>query len=192
MSDMKFTRKNILIIKGIRLSDIRSIDDMFDDLIIDNHNESILMRDADHIGSKPSNVIINEGVKKIAYKANPTQFTTVENWPQTSNCKCWHCDRYFESVPWCTIAGIAGNNAECDPLITNRDNFCGDRCAYAYLIGKYKGAYQREDMIGLFKIFYRRLTQTPMPDNIRPAAPKTRMVYYCGEMGVSSDEYNRL
>ena len=72
-----FKTHMILIIKGLTLKDLNTVDEP---------------------------VIINEN--KFSYNSIPSEFTSVEEWPKYTNLLCWYCNNSFKDVPWFTTLPI--------------------------------------------------------------------------------------
>ncbi len=176
MSDMKIKKKYYMLVKGVYIKNLRSIEDFRDEELneyIDNFSETANRFDVeDH------------------YKSNPQTFINADSWPVQSNCKCWFCDRTFDTTPFSTVCNVIGNDVNTDPIQMNMDNFCSERCVLGYICDKYKGSYDKEDQIMLFKIFYRRLMGKELSAGIKPSPPRTIMKCYCGENGISPEEFN--
>lgn len=123
--------------------------------------------------------------RAINYQRLPRQFTGVDSWPRSSNLKCWHCD--------IVIGDIAPKFIPVDPSKRSGEMHCDAygafnswSCAVAYVDTNFTGA-KRSDSRNLIATFARAIDG--IDSVIHPAPPRTIMSAYCGETGITPEEY---
>ena len=162
---MNSRKKNLLILKGIKLSDLES-DYMFESKFIENSE-------------------ITATIEKTIYQSLPRHFTSLDNWPKKTNLLCWSCSRQFNTIPVFIPEDIYEENAI--RIMDVKGCFCSFNCAQSYIDLYYKGV-QHDDktrfLILLYEIFNDKTIKI-----IIPSLPKHVMEQYCGEIGISSREY---
>jgi hypothetical protein len=125
------SKRNLLVLKGIKLSDLES-DDMFESKFIENSE-------------------IETNVEKTHYKALPKQFTSLENWPKSTNLLCWSCDRAFTKIPIFIPINIYKEN---DTQIMDTEGcFCSFNCAQSHINLYYEGI-ERDDKTRFLILLY--------------------------------------
>jgi len=168
-----YDQPNILFLRGCFLTDCSSIEDLFDERIIDE--------------AMPDNKLYD--IKSIVYDKIPDTFTSVESWIKKTNLKCWSCDCNFHNIPIFiprTLEKSSDPTKMCgsmEPL----GNFCSWNCASAYAHLHYRENLLWELLENL-KLLHRMFTGEII-DDIRPSIPKTKMQQYGGEATV--DEYKQ-
>lgn len=113
----------------------------------------------------------------------PKIFTTVEEWPQRSTLRCWECADCFNTRPaFLPITTPDG--------IIPRGNFCGWGCAIKYL----RLHYPKESRWDIEKqmIIIRSLFEGRPIYNIAEAPDRTRKKSFCGNSGLSNEEFEEL
>nr|QQV29328.1 hypothetical protein K-LCC10_0073 [Kaumoebavirus] len=124
---------------------------------------------------------------EITYDKLLSKFTKLEDWPTSTNLKCWHCDCNFVGTP-AFIPLSMNSHGEA----MSHGNFCTIFCAAGYIdnhqdpmvLTKKKWEYL-EMLKLLYKIFTKRTIK-----QIFPAPPKTVMIQYGGTKTV--DEYKKF
>jgi len=123
--------------------------------------------------------------KEINYQRLPRQFTGVDQWPTSSNLKCWHCDIVIGDIRPKFIPSDPtkrGNIVHCDAY----GAFNSWACAVAYSDINFNGS-KRADSRNLIATFAREIDG--IIDIIHPAPHRTIMSAYCGESGITPEEY---
>jgi len=167
-----YKQPNILFLKGIVENDIKTDDDMFDKKFVE-HIEDIKLP-----------LVLPHSFSEI-----PTKFTSWETWPKTSNLKCWSCNRNFKTTPifivddFChDISGIR--------VITPKGNFCSDNCAQHYINLNYHRG-DRDDKTKYQLMMHKERTGENVLI-IQPSPDKVIMKDYCGNEGISEEEFGKL
>jgi hypothetical protein len=172
-----YDQPNILFLRGCFLSDCSSIEDIFDERII---NESMIMNNTDKIYE----------FKDIEYNTIPIIFKSVETWVKTTNLKCWSCDCNFHSVP-IFIPTRLDKSITNDKMIGNMEtlgNFCSWNCASSYI-----DTYSTNDIKWEHHEYLKRLYKIMNGkhiDIIANAPVKTLMKKYGGHLTL--EEYREL
>lgn len=148
---------NVLFLRGCFLSDCKSIEDKFDEKLL---NE----------GSYGNTYEI----KNTTYDKIPKTFTSLESWKKSTNLKCWYCDCTFESVPL-----FIPKNVEKDGSMGVLGNFCSWNCASSH-INLHFDSDQKWEKCLLLKLLYRDFTGDEI-NEILPAPNKTEMIQYGGK-----------
>lgn len=123
--------------------------------------------------------------RAINYQRLPRHFTGVDSWPKSSNLKCWHCD--------IVIGDIAPKFIPIDPTKCGSEIKCDAygafnswACAVAYVDLHFSGS-KRSDSRNLIATFARAIDG--INGVIHPAPARTIMSAYCGETGITPEEY---
>ncbi len=170
MDRIVIPQNTFLFLPGIFLSDIVVVDQIFTDKILEQ------MDNTD-----------DQTIEMIIYKANPTKFTTRERWPKSSNCKCWNCDNLFTTTPWFVPQDYYVNTKGEDEM-TTIGNFCSEFCAQKYIDDKFKKDNTYRSKVSMMNVLYQKMTGGKI-EKIYPALDRTIMKQYCGEDGISQEDY---
>lgn len=158
---------NVLIFNSVFLADLMSNDDLF----INKYTQAL------DNSAKP--------VDTKVYTKLPDVFTTLNNWPQNTNLACWNCDRRFKTRPHISITSIAASSGSYKYA---RDGvFCSPNCVEAYHLMHFKGQ-ELDDRKKFYRIWFRECFGKDL-FVILPSPPKTIMKKYCGDTGLSDEEY---
>lgn len=138
-----------------------------------------------------TNFQVKQKVEKLTYKYGeiPKRFNGVTNWPKTTNLLCWNCDRSVIGFPRFIpdSANVIKGNDECD-VIGNFDKWA---CAFAYA-NKYLPKHRYWDICANIRIFADKFPRSNDDPIGVPAPDKTKMKQYCGDSGLTSEEYDEL
>lgn len=138
MNISNFVEPYILYLKGVSLNDIISIEDIFNQEIIE----------ADNVDEEP------EDLKKGGFDCDgmwdkiPSTFTSLDNWPKQTNIRCWYCTLKFKSVPWFIIKSITQNAG--GKVMNVTGNFCSCGC----LMGFVKKNYSKREHFDIYHNVY--------------------------------------
>lgn len=123
--------------------------------------------------------------RAINYQRLPRQFTGAETWPKSSNLKCWHCDNVIGDIApkFIPVDPSKCNGALCCDAYGAFDSWA---CAVAYVDLYFNGS-KRNDSRNLIATFARVIDD--ITGVIHPAPPRTIMSAYCGETGITPEEY---
>jgi len=123
--------------------------------------------------------------REINYQQLPRQFTGRDTWPKSSNLKCWHCDIVIgDNVPKFIPVNAFSKGSEI--CCGTHGAFNSWECAVAYADINFTGA-KRADSRNLITIFAREMDN--IHTIIHPAPPRTIMSAYCGDTGITPEEY---
>lgn len=108
MNIVDFTEPYILHLKGVSLSDIITMEDLF--------NDKMSIQEA--------------AVADVAEECDKIKpvFTSIEEWPSTNNIRCWFCTLKFKSIPWFIIMSETINKT-----FNVKGNFCSSGCLTGYV-----------------------------------------------------------
>jgi hypothetical protein len=158
MNDIaEYSTPNILFFKGV-FPEKYDIDTIFTNQIMDSLRISTEgdMKEVDDL----------QVFDKI-----PSKFTTMDDWPKSTNLKCWWCHRNFKSIPVFVPINISNKGATPATEITVHGNMCHFSCASAYIdmyFSERSIKWERHEML---KILYKKMTgqlieyipRTPLP-----------------------------
>jgi len=112
----------------------------------------------------------------------PARFTGVNNWPKTSNLRCYSCDLIPNSYPKfipCNIISIDN----CDYI----GHFCEWNCAVRFVLHEFSGPNKWDLLKGVYEV--ESLFSGVLKKAIPESPPKTIMQAYCGKKGITPAEY---
>jgi hypothetical protein len=172
----------ILFLQGVFKKDCRRMDHVFQDrLLLETNNQ----RDA-----------------KI-YDKIPCTFTSLDNWPRSTNLQCWWCHRLFKSRPWFEPQSIEPiPDGECGAVLDNvklhttkkavsisaRGVFCRSNCVQAYINLHSNDLSDHHNKSSMLKYIYEIFMGSSIPD-IQPSPLPTEMSKYGGWL--SEGEYQQ-
>jgi hypothetical protein len=150
MTISTFNEQYILFLKGVSLEDVISIEDIF--------NQEIIEIDSSN-DSKCKDIIVWDKV--------PSIFTNLENWIGSTNIRCWFCTLKFKSTPWFIITNI--NKYSDGKIMDVKGNFCSCGCLMGFVKKNYSNREHFDiyhNVYSLFKIMYNRSIDyiTPSPE----------------------------
>lgn len=166
MSVAAFHEQHILFLKGVSLSNFVSIEDKF--------NQDILQTDKK--GKQRSDVV---------WDRIPRHFTTLDKWVKSTNLRCWYCSMRFKSQPWFII--IYCNNTQESKVYDIRGNFCSCGC----LLGFVELYYNKRDNFDIYRNVYKlyEIMYGKHIDLIRVPSDKLNLKMYGGDMTL--DDYQK-
>ena len=115
----------------------------------------------------------------LTYDKIPQFFTTVEEWSESTNLRCWTCDFTFDGPPRFIPTSIKETDA--GYLIGVLGNMCCFACASLYIHVNYKREIERNRALDNLCFVYFLMTGKKIA-NIPPAIPKTQLCQYGGVM----------
>jgi len=168
------SKRGVLFLEGVYKSDCRQMEDIFQDRLMPETNISTIK----------------------VYDKIPTVFTTVEEWPKSTNIQCWFCNRSFKSRPWFepqsiepNSVGNVGKMLTTDEVMNsvNTHNvkivpkgiFCTCNCVRAYIDLHTKQLSSKHDKVSMLKYVYQLFNNKTIPD-IQPSPEHTDMVQHGG------------
>jgi hypothetical protein len=176
------TLDGILFLAGVYKKDCKKIEDFFHErLLYDNTADSKM------------------------YDKIPMTFSSMENWPQSTNLTCWLCNRTFKNRPWfepqsiesvnkgdvgimISSADIKKTKVENSYCIHTKGNFCSANCVMRYIIIYSKDLSDKLNKIAMLKILYEIFTGRKLSDII-PSPLPIEMVQYGGS--ISQQAYQK-
>jgi hypothetical protein len=169
-----YKQPNILHLKGVFESDI-----CFDELIFETKFTEVF--------NSTTGVVSRAPEKK--YDQVPTKYTGYKNHPKTTNLHCWNCDNTFSTVPYFMVDDtvMKPNNEEESDI---SGNFCSENCTQAH-IDKYFTGSNHQDKTKYLTKTVREFTCRDVII-IKPSYEKTIQKKYCGERGVSTEDYIKM
>lgn len=160
-----YNQPNILFLRGCFTEDCSSIEDLFDEQLV---NRSI--PETERYESKV-----------IVYDTIPNKFTSVDKWIKKTNLKCWSCDCNFHNIPVFIPSSLERSETvgEITGSIDTIGNFCSWNCASLYINLHYTGN-EKWEKHELLKLLYKIFTNIVIND-IVPSPPKNTMEQYGGK-----------
>lgn len=152
-------RTNLLILNGIYINDY-----LIKEPVIDEVNE----------------------VAAYKYDEIPKKFVSVDTWPTHTNLLCWSCSQKFTSYPkFIPLHPEIDKNGRdiCDII----GNFCEWNCAARY-IQEVMPEVQRWDLNRFLARFECKFTKRRR-EIIYAAPPKTILKEYCGNKGITPEQW---
>lgn len=137
----------------------------------------------DFVKRKPT-VTLTQPVQ--VYSKMPAIFTSTKDWPQFSNLKCWSCDQLPVSYPkFIPLNPSYGPNYGhiCDVF----GHFCEWNCAVRYAVREFPRE-QHWDILESICLFESKFSGKKK-EKIMEAPSKTCMKQYCGDDGITAQEY---
>lgn len=190
MNRLQLSKKNvfktgILFLQGVFKRDCKTIEDQFTDALLTD---------------------VESDLNGNSYDKIPVRFTTIKNWPDSTNLLCWYCNQSFKGRPWFEPKSIEpvsngqvgvllssdkvkkSKNTHGFSIITN-GIFCSCNCVRSYINLHSADESQKNDRIAMLRgIVYEAFTESTISD-IVPSPPYTEMVQYGGEL--SRCEYRK-
>ncbi len=167
-TDTLIKSSNIMVLKGVIMNNC-DFDNIFDDKFMEDVQRA------------------KQPIKTI-YNDIPRIFKDLEQWPKSSNLKCWECSENFYTQPLFLPLNMRTTGvSEDEHEFETHGNFCSWGCLIKYVEEQYKKDKLKE-LIDLIKIIYRKFTGN-IPIKINPAPSKTLMKQYCGNDGLSLEEF---
>lgn len=128
----------------------------------------------------------------IAWTDMPKQFTGVDTWPQFSNLQCWTCDQkpadYPKFIPLNPEQGMNERGQPID-ICDVFGHFHTWHCAIDY-VNKEFAPERRDDARKAISLFESKFSGK-YKLIIRSAYPKTEMKQYCGNSGLTPEQWNK-
>ena len=121
------------------------------------------------------------------YTVIPKRFTGVAKWPTSSNLKCWTCDRLFSGYPR-FLPSNPERTATGDDYCDAEGNFHSWNCVASWIESKLPRA-QQWDANRLICLFESKFTGR-MREKILPSTDKTKRKEYCGDHGLTMEQYD--
>ena len=166
-----YDQPNILFLRGCFIGDCNSIEDMFDEQLVNQ--------------SMPECELYQ--ISDTLYDEIPKRFISKEKWINNTNLKCWSCDCNFHNVPVFVPASLERSD-NVEQLCGSMDvmgNFCSWNCAAQYINLHFTGS-EKWEKHELLKLLHKIFTGSSI-DEIVPSLPKTLMKQYGGKK--TSQEY---
>jgi hypothetical protein len=168
-----YNQPDILFLRGCFISDCSSIEDLFDEHLV---NQSLLDNNYD--------------IKDIPFDRIEKQFTTMENWIKKTNIKCWSCDCNFHNIPIFIPSSIERSDVvgQLTGSMDTLGNFCSWNCASLYINMNFisNEKWERHELL---KLLYKIFTGNDINEIVQ-SPPKTIMKQYGGK--ITQQEYQNI
>lgn len=157
MNIVDFKEPYILHLKGVSLSDITTIEDLFNNRMVSQETTVPKEEDWDKIRST---------------------FSSLDEWPKSTNIRCWFCTLKFKSIPWFIITGETINKT-----FNVKGNFCSSGC----LTGFVQQNYSRREHFDIYHNVGKLYTMITgkKNNNIIPSPSIYNLEMYGGAMSMS-------
>lgn len=168
MSVCTFNEQYILFLKGVSVSDIIYVEDIFNQELIETDNS---------LDGNKGDVVVWDKI--------PTTFTNMESWARSTNIRCWHCTLKFRSTPWFIITGI--NSSSEGKIMDIKGNFCSCGC----LMGYVKKNYCKREHFDIYHNVYSlyKIMNGKSINHIKSSPEMYCLKMYGGELSI--DEYQQ-
>jgi hypothetical protein len=169
-----YDQPNILFLRGCFIGDCNSIEDMFDEQLVNQ--------------SMPECEIYQ--ISDTVYDEIPKRFTSKEKWINKTNIKCWSCDCNFHNVPVFVPTSLERSDSVVQTYgsMDVLGNFCSCNCAAQYINLHFTGS-EKWEKHELLKLLHKMFTGSTI-DYIVPSPPKTLMKQYGGKK--TQQEYREI
>lgn len=166
---MEISENFIIFFDGIYLSDIKNIEEKYNDDIMDSLNEDYP---------------IEKDKKTIIYDKIPKVFINIKEWVETTTCikiHCWYCNLLFKNTPWFIPKEMYNTNK--GKCIDVYGIFCTVGCAYGYLnsYSIFKDDKTYWDKVQLLKILYKKFYNKDILD-LNSSPDKIKLKQYGGNL----------
>ena len=143
----------IILLKGVNKNAYREVEDQFDQLLLEGsiHNDTPMMLE---------NV----------YDTIPKNFTTLDNWPKSTNLHCWTCECTFTNRPIFIPLHIKSISDGSWDISTN-GVFCTFSCAARHITDYVPPLYFTH-LYQLYNIFYNKKVNYIYPSRKRYCTKK--------------------
>lgn len=164
-----------LFLQGVFKKDCPRIEDLFQVKLLDTFSQT-------------------KSISDIKYDKIPTKFTSVKDWPKTTNLECWFCRRTHKNRPYFEPQSIDPSNDQSDGKTTTlvkekngdprkimmitKGTFCSRNCTRAYINLHTPDMVARMDKIKMLIYLDELFTGTALPD-IQPS-PSPNELLRCG------------
>jgi len=166
---------NILFLKGVKLSDLKTFDMMFLSKIQENLSNYNV--------EKPAQLASAE------YSALPKSFININKWIKSTNLHCFYCDRQYKTCPVPIPSGETVFRSNREFEINIQGLCCNFPCVVAYLISSCQKKSDYDIKLNLLLDLYLLFTGTAIKI-IKPSPSKYIMKKYIGnDRGITEDEY---
>lgn len=166
MDIVEFRTPTVLFIKGVFVKDCVPIDDLFDERMMERARDDPL-----EVGT---------------FVPLPTVFYGYDTWPDTTNIRCYYCDRTFETTPI-----FIPRTVEPSPnsyIMSTEGCFCSFNCAVSFIDLHYHKVHDALNKKNMLRLLY-RVRHGKQVSEILPAPSKYRMTCYGGNL--SQQEYGK-
>jgi hypothetical protein len=178
MDIVEYQSPKILFIKNVFINDCILMDDLMEQKLMDEANETAETKQ------------IDDKFTKL-----PTIFTDIKSWPKRTDILCWNCDRTFAECPIFipktmepnTIANAATAIGKYN--ISTEGCFCSFNCALAHILTYYPKMHEQINKIGMLRLLFKEFYGF-QPKDIIPAPDRFKMIQYNGNL--SSSEYSAI
>jgi hypothetical protein len=171
MSIIEYQSPKILFIKNVFINDCILMDDLMEQKLMDEANETAETKQIDD-----------------KYTKLPTIFTNIKTWPKKTDILCWNCDRTFLEAPVFIPKTMEPNsnpnaNLTCSHgyLISTEGCFCSFNCAMTHILRYYSKSHEKINKIGMLKLLFKEFHGIT-PIDIISAPMRFEMVQYNGTL----------
>jgi hypothetical protein len=163
--DIPIGRPNILHLGGITLNDFVPIEDVFDEKVLEVVDKS------------------DQGSEPLPFEKIPAVFTSVGEWPFSTNLRCWSCTFTFDGPP-CFVPTSVSTGSDDRVEVGVEGNFCTFSCAARYIDDTYppqayaaKHWRMRDNLCLVYFYFKGHRVR-----HIKPAPRKTELISFGGDL----------
>jgi hypothetical protein len=163
--DIPIRRPNILHLGGITLNDFVPIEDVFDEKVLEVVEKG------------------DQGSEPLPFEKIPAVFTSVEEWPFSTNLRCWSCTFTFDGPP-CFVPTFVRTGSDDRVEVGVEGNFCTFNCAARYIDDTYPPQayaakhWRMQDILCLVYFYFKGHRVR----HIKPAPRKTELIGFGGDL----------
>lgn len=147
----------VLFIKGVFIKDCTTIDDLFDEQIMDQ--------------------VHDDPVEINIYTPLPTIFYSMKLWPAKTNLRCFYCDMNFEDVPKFAPKTIEPSKE--GYTMTTEGCFCTFNCVVSFIDLYYPKIHDNLNKKNMLKLLHKVFTGNAVTE-IKKSPSKYNMIQYGG------------
>jgi hypothetical protein len=155
----------VLFIKGVFQEDCTQIDDIFEEQLLQEAFDT----------------------EKVIFDNIPIILSSLDEYPESSNIKCWHCDLTFDGRP-VLLPDIIEKHKDTYKLSIYA-GCCSFACGMAYISLYFPKVTEKFAKIDMLKLLYKLLNgKTPI---IMKKAPSRHIMIHYGKEITSISEYRQ-
>jgi hypothetical protein len=163
MNIVEYQPPKILFIKNVFINDCILMDDLMEQKLMDEANETSETKQIDD-----------------KYTKLPSIFFDLNTWPKKTDILCWNCDRTFFDIPIFIPKTMEPNPIHGGKyIISTYGCFCSFNCALTHILLYFPKHHDQINKIGMLKLLFKEFYGIP-PIDLIPAPQRFKMIQYNG------------